>query len=135
MRIITLFLALLMPLAAFAETWGEAMPEGEVRSIGAALAGELDAAPAKYRGRIGQVCQTKGCWMILEEDGQSARVMTAHKFFLPKDAQGVATVHGVLEAVDVEEKQAQHLAEDAGGEAEPVLREFRIVATSISIEG
>jgi hypothetical protein len=135
MRPLILLLALSLPAALPAETYGEPMPEGQSRAVGAALAAELDGTPAKYHGRIGQVCQTKGCWLILEDDGQWARVMTAHKFFLPKDAIGLATVHGVLEAVEVEEKQARHLAEDYGGDAEPVMREFRIVASSIHIDG
>ncbi|HRQ64717.1 MAG TPA: DUF4920 domain-containing protein [Xanthomonadaceae bacterium] len=133
-RLILLF-ALSFPAALFAETYGEPMPEGQSRGIGEALAAELHGAAAKYHGRIGQICQTKGCWLILEDDGQWARVMTGHKFFLPKDATGRATVHGVLEAVDVEEKQARHLAEDYGGDAEPVMREYRIVASSIDIDG
>ncbi len=135
MRYLSVLSLLLLPAFAVAEAYGEPMPEGESVSIGAALAAGPDGEAAKYHGRIGQVCQTKGCWLILEEDGQWVRVMTKHKFFLPKDTQGMATVHGVLEAVDVEEEQAKHLAEDYGGDAEPVSREFRIVASSIVVAG
>jgi hypothetical protein len=135
MRHLIMLFALCFPAALLAETFGQPMPEGESLAIGVALSAEIEGAPAKYHGRIGQVCQTRGCWLILEDDGQWARVMTGHEFFLPKDAQGAATVHGVLEAVEVEEKQARHLAEDYGGDAEPVMREFRIVASSIRIDG
>jgi hypothetical protein len=133
MRNLLLASLFLFSTSAAATVHGEPMPEGESSAIAAAIGAELHGQPAKYHGRISQICQTKGCWLILEEDGQWARVMTAHKFFLPKDATGTATVHGVLEAVDVEEKQARHLAEDYGGDAEPVMREFRIVASSIDI--
>jgi hypothetical protein len=134
MRSLIPILFALTPLALHAEVYGEPMPEGEPESIAAALAAAPDGVPGKYHGRIGQVCQTRGCWLVLEQDGHWARVMTRHKFFLPKDASGTATVFGVLEEVEVEEAQAQHLAEDYGGDAEPVYREFRIVATSIAIQ-
>ncbi|MDW8480051.1 MAG: DUF4920 domain-containing protein [Xanthomonadales bacterium] len=113
--------------------FGEPMPEGEAVPIGAALAAPAaHAGPAKYRGRIARVCQTKGCWMVLEEDGRWARVMTRHRFFLPKDAAGTAVVFGELAEVEVDPKQARHLAEEDGG-GDPVLREFRIVARSVAI--
>lgn len=113
--------------------YGQAMPEGEAIPIGQALAQPKGhAGPAKYKGRIARVCQSKGCWLVLEEDGRWARVMTKHQFFLPKDASGQAVVFGELSEVEVEEKEARHLAEEDGG-GEPVFREFRIMAKSVEI--
>jgi hypothetical protein len=121
----------LSPWAGVA-TFGKPMPEGEPVPIAAALARPAEhAGPGKYQGRIAKVCQSKGCWLILEEDGHWARVMTRHEFFVPKDASGQAVVFGELEEVEVEEKQARHLAEEGGGE--PVFREFRVIAESIEI--
>lgn len=128
-----LFVTMTLSAALAAEVYGEVMPPGESVSIAAALgAGATGGEPRKYEGRITKVCQTKGCWLILEEDGRWARVMTRHAFFVPKDASGRAVVFGELSEVAVDEEQARHLAADGGG-GEPVLREFRILARSIQI--
>ena len=31
--------------------------------------------PQRYSGRITEVCQAEGCWLVLEDNGQTARVM------------------------------------------------------------
>ncbi len=131
-----LALAIAPAVAAEPRVYGAAMPEGEARPIGAALA-EIDALagqPGKFAGRIVQVCQNKGCWLILEDDGRHARVKTKdHAYFVPKDAHGRAVVYGVLAEVELKPEMARHLAEDAG-ESEPVpTREFQIVADSIAL--
>ena len=136
-------LALLLLLAPFgcadaAQIYGAPMPAGDVQPIAAAVAG-FDAAataPRKFSGRITEVCQAKGCWVMLEEGGQAARVMMKdHAFAVPKDARGVAVVFGTLSAKELDDKTARHLADDAG-RAEPVAkREFRIVATSVEVLG
>lgn len=122
-------------LAAEPRVFGGEMPEGESIGIAQALAGEaLPAGPAKFHGRITQVCQNKGCWLILEDDGQSARVMTrGHSWFVPKDSSGRAVVFGEIAAIELKPEMAQHLAEDAG-ETEPVpTREFRITADAVAL--
>lgn len=129
-------LALAPAVAAEPRVYGDAMPEGEARPIGAALS-EIEALagqPGKFAGRIVQVCQTKGCWLILEDDGRHARVKTRdHAFFVPKDSHGRAVVYGVLAEVELKPEMARHLAEDAG-ESEPVpTREFQIVADSVAL--
>ena len=71
--------------------------------------------------------------MVLEQDGQSARVMAKdHGFAVPKDASGQAVAYGVLEAEPITEEHARHLVEDDGAQA-PAEKELRIVATSIEI--
>jgi hypothetical protein len=108
----TLLIALLaVAPAAFATNYGEPMPAG----------------------RITQVCQKQGCWVVLEQDGQSARVMAKdHGFAVPKDASGQAVAYGVLEIEPITEEHAKHLVEDDGAKA-PAARELRIVATAIEI--
>lgn len=131
----TAFLTSILASALFGgvAVYGKPMPEGEPVSIARALAEPgAHTMPAKFEGRIAKVCQSKGCWLILEEDGRWARVMTKHQFFVPKEASGRAVVYGALSEVEVDEKQARHLAEEDGG-GEPILREFRVVAESIEI--
>lgn len=132
----TLMIALLaLSPAAFATQYGEPMPAGDTIAIADAAANpEAHAGKAqRFTGRITQVCQKKGCWVVLEQDGQSARVMAKdHGFAVPKDASGQAVAYGVLEAEPITEEHARHLVEDDGAQA-PAQKELRIVATSIEI--
>lgn len=133
-------LALLLALgiapafAAEPRIYGGAMPDGEARAIGAALAEieSLAGQPAKFAGRVTQVCQAKGCWLILEDNGRHARVRTKdHAFFVPKDASGRAVVFGALSEVELKPEMAKHLAEDAGESGPVASREYQIVADSV----
>ena len=132
----TLLIALLsLSPVALAASYGEPMPEGETTAIAAAAADPAAHAgkPARFSGRITEVCQKKGCWVVLEQDGQSARVMAKdHGFAVPKDASGEAIAYGVLELEPISEEHARHLVEDDGAKA-PAERELRIVATAIEI--
>lgn len=132
----TLLIALLaLSPTAFAANYGAPMPVGDNVDIVAAAADPAAYAgkPQRFSGRITQVCQKEGCWVVLEQEGQSARVMAKdHGFAVPKDAKGQAVAYGVLEAEAITEEQAKHLVEDDGAKA-PAARELRIVATAIEI--
>ncbi|HEX4852979.1 DUF4920 domain-containing protein [Arenimonas sp.] len=120
---------------ALAANYGEPMPAGEPVAISAAAADPSAhaASPAKFSGRITQVCQKKGCWVVLEDEGSSARVMAKdHGFEVPKDASGRAVAYGQLQMEPISEEHARHLVEDDGAAA-PAERELRIVATAIEI--
>jgi starvation-inducible outer membrane lipoprotein len=135
MRKTLLITLLALAPAALAANFGEPMPEGQTTAIAAAAADPAAFAgkPARFSGRITQVCQKKGCWVVLEHDGQTARVMAKdHGFAVPKDASGQAIAWGVLEIEPISEEHARHLVEDDGAQA-PAERELRIVATGIEI--
>jgi hypothetical protein len=130
---------LALPFAALAgdvQTYGAAVPAGDTVGIAAALADPAAHAgkSQRYAGRITEVCQNKGCWLMLEDNGVAARVMMRdHAFAVPKDASGAAVVYGELKQVEMDAATAQHLAED-GGRSEPVARqEYRIVADGVEI--
>jgi hypothetical protein len=119
--------------SALAADFGAPLPEGEATGIAAASTAAPTGEPALYTGRITEVCQKQGCWLVLEQDGQSARVMVKdHAFAVPKDATGAAIVFGVLEAEPISAEHARHLVEDDGAAA-PAARELRIVATAVRI--
>jgi hypothetical protein len=121
--------------AASAADFGAPMPEGDAVSIASAAADPAAhlGKTGKFSGRITEVCQKKGCWVVLEQDGQTARVMAKdHGFAVPKDASGDAVAYGVLEVEPISAEHARHLVEDDGASA-PAERELRIVATAISI--
>lgn len=122
--------------AGDAKPYGKPLPEGVSTPIAQAVAG-FDAhagKPARFSGRIAEVCQAEGCWMVLEDNGQTARVMFAdHAFQIPKDSAGRAEVHGVLSRKALTPAQIEHLKEDSKGlPVSPV--EYRIVADGLVLQ-
>lgn len=113
------------------------MPKGEAVDIAVASV-NVDAyagKPAKFKGRITQVCQKEGCWLMIESNAQAARIKTKdHAFVIPKNSKGEVIVFGELKRVELKPETAKHLAEDAG-QSEPVASsELQITATSIYIK-
>ncbi len=92
----------------------------------------------KIRGRITEVCEKKGCFMILVDGEQAARVVFKdYGFFVPKDTRpGMSTVFGELSSRQLSAEQVAHYAADAGrptAEAK-AIREYTIVASAVSID-
>ena len=133
----TLVLLLTAASAAHAAVpYGQPLPQGETVPVSQAIDGfEMHAGkPLRFSGRITEVCQAKGCWMMLEDEGRAARVMFGdHAFHIPKDTTGSAVVHGVLTRKELTAEQVQHLTSDSAGgiAAEPV--EYRIPADGIEV--
>jgi Domain of unknown function (DUF4920) len=127
-------------LAAFgnaeAKNYGAKMPKGEAVDIALAVNNIADYAgkPGKFKGRITQVCQAKGCWVMIESDGKAARISSNDKIFVPKDSKGTAVVFGEIKQVALKPAEAKHLAEDAGKTAPVESNEIQIIASSISIK-
>lgn len=138
--LLTIPLSALFALSAHAgdpASYGKPMPTGETTPISQAI-GDFDAhagKSARFSGRITQVCQAKGCWMVLEDEGRSARVMFGdHAFAIPKESSGRAEVHGVLSRKVLTPAQTKHLQED--GKGLPVAsEEYRIVADGVLLQG
>lgn len=86
-----------------------------------------------FSGRITEVCQKMGCWLVLSaENGEFARVnMHDHAFGVPKDAKGAAVVYGTLGEKTLSAEEAEHLQKD--GAKAPAARELQIDATSVLI--
>lgn len=139
MRLPIVFALGLLAAASLAQAgtpFGKPLPEGATVPLaqGIAQIGPQAGAPQRYSGRIAEVCQAKGCWMTLEDNGQVARVMFGdHDFYIPKDTTGAAVVHGVLTRKTLTPEQVEHLSGDSGKglRAEPV--EYRITADGIEI--
>lgn len=90
--------------------------------------------PQRYSGRITEVCQAEGCWLVLEDNGQTARVMFKdHAFLVPKDSSGRAQVAGILSRKELTPEQVAHLQEDSKGLAVASV-EYRILAEGIEIQ-
>ena len=116
--------------------YGAPLPDTAAVPVAQAVAAfdQHAGMPQRYSGRIAQVCQAEGCWMVLEDNGQSARVMFKdHAFLIPKDSSGHAEVVGVLSRKELTPEQVGHLrAESQGLEVAPV--EYRILAEGAEIE-
>ena len=78
--------------------------------------------PEKYedkavlvRGEISDVCQRKGCWMVLREGESHVRIrFQDYGFFVPSDSCGKqAYVEGRVARKTISEKAARHYAEES----------------------
>jgi hypothetical protein len=90
------------------------------------------------KGPAAEVCQNKGCWMVLTEGPRSIRVTFAdYAFFVPKDIAGkTVVVEGVLSHKLLSADEAKHYAEEsptaAAAPAGP-REEWSLVATSVVV--
>ena len=83
-----------------------------------------DTLDIKVSGLINEVCQAKGCWMTLEDEGSTTSAFIKFKdygFFVPKDAGGKKAIvkgklYGSLTPVD----ELRHYAEDKGASKEEI---------------
>lgn len=95
-------------------------------------------APVLVTGEVEAVCQKKGCWMVVKDGTNSARVlMKDHAFAVPMDCRGKSvTVEGTLTSRTFTEAQVKHLAKDGGKDPEAVSgerTEHVLTASGISI--
>ncbi|MBX3688747.1 DUF4920 domain-containing protein [Dokdonella sp.] len=133
-----------MPAAATpVQTTAEGAVYGAKLPADVPAAVSLDAVVAKpepllgksgaFSGRITQVCQQMGCWMVLTaENGEFVRVnMHEHAFSIPKDAKGDAIAYGTLSRKELSAKEIEHLKKD--GAKAPATSELQIDANSVLI--
>lgn len=82
---------------------------------------DLLANPQNYEGKliktegsVTEVCQSSGCWAMISDGTDELRVVTLHKFFLPKDcASGNAEIEGTFKVKEITEEQARHYNDEA----------------------
>lgn len=127
-----------IPIATTAEgkIYGAAWPDQPntlTLDAAAIQVAELNDKPQAFSGRITEVCQKMGCWMVLSgEKGQFARVfMHDHSYSIPKDSSGLAVVYGTLTEKEVSAKEAAHLVADGAKPA--AAKELQIDALSVLI--
>lgn len=90
------------------------------------------------RAPAAEVCQHKGCWMVLTEGARSIRVtFRDYAFFVPKDIAGkTVVVEGVLSRKLLSAEEAKHYDDEsgAGSTATPGPREeWSLVANSVVV--
>ena len=89
--------------------------------------------PAAFSGRITEVCQKMGCWVVLtSEQGKMARVnMHEHAFGVPKNTSGPAIVYGTISKKTPSADEIEHLKKE--GASAPQSAELQIDAVSVII--
>ncbi|HET6962716.1 MAG TPA: DUF4920 domain-containing protein, partial [Terriglobia bacterium] len=84
--------------------------------------------PAKYQnqkvlleGRISDVCQMKGCWMMLSDGERAIRIkFENYSFFVPKDSRGrKVRAEGRLIQETLSEDMARHYATEQSTKSDP----------------
>lgn len=125
------------------QSFGATMPaEGEAVSLKQAIASLEPTGEQffKIEGQVTEVCQAKGCWMILVDGDSYARVMFEdYGFFVPIETSMQRTrIYGVLSEQVLSGAQADHFAQDAGAqstlELQGEVREYSIMARSVELE-
>lgn len=118
------------------EKFGADVPAGAVVPLAQALADPAahEGQSRTFSGRVVDVCQKKGCWLMLEDGGQGARVLLGdHDFYVPKDVRGPAQVHGVLARATLSPAARANTAEETSS-AMPVPEvEYRILAEGVQV--
>ncbi len=82
-----------------------------------------DTVPAKMVAKVEEVCQAKGCWMVLKLNDDE-EVMVRFKdygFFMPKDIAGKeVVVNGIAFVSEMSVEEQRHYAEDKGETKEAI---------------
>ena len=85
-------------------------------------------APAKYQnqkvlleGKISDVCQMKGCWLMLSDGERAIRIkFEGYSFFVPKDSRGKKVrAEGRLIQETLSEDLARHYAAEQSTKSDP----------------
>ncbi len=97
--------------------------------------------PVKIEGEIRDVCQAKGCWLVVTDGERHMRVtFKDYGFFVPKDSTGKKVVlEGVIERKTITEDHARHLAEESKDKIDPETikgpqQVVTLVATGVSVK-
>jgi len=96
-------------------TYGKKMTATKTVAVNEALKEvPKDGKTVAVEGVISEVCQTKGCWLIMTDGKQQLRVQfEGYSFFVPWNAKGKKIkAEGVVKMKTIDEKTAKHWAEE-----------------------
>jgi hypothetical protein len=95
-----------------ADSFGAALTLEEATPLASVLANaeRYTSEPVLIHGRLSDVCQRKGCWTVIQDEGAHVRVrFKDYGFFIPKDATGrEAFVEGIVTIETLSEDEARH---------------------------
>ncbi|MGI9545881.1 MAG: DUF4920 domain-containing protein [Flavobacteriaceae bacterium] len=84
-----------------------------------------EVTEVQLQAEVLNVCQVKGCWMVLDLDGgvQARVTFKDYGFFVPMDIVGKEViVHGLAQMSEISEDDRKHYAKDAGQPEEEINR-------------
>jgi hypothetical protein len=97
--------------------WGEDFDATEVVAAADLLAdpASFEGREIRVEGRITEVCQSAGCWMVIAEGDQSMRVMMKdHAFAVDKGIAGQdCQVEGLVTVRELDPEFVKHLEEES----------------------
>jgi hypothetical protein len=135
--------ALAQETPADAPLYGEAFPleaSAPIHSVSAVMTDSvLHGAPITIIGTIADVCQKKGCWMVVSDGTAQMRItFKDYGFFVPTDSQNrQVAIRGVVTIEEIPEDLAKHYAEESKGEDPDAIsgpqRVITMVATGVRI--
>ncbi len=119
-------------------TLEESIPAGTVLSNPDSYVGQT----IRVTGKVSDVCQKMGCWMVITDADQHMRITTKdHKFFVAKDGAGATCdLEGVVVKRDANpERTAHYKSEQTDGAPMPDAElagtaTYEIVASAISFD-
>ncbi len=95
----------------------------------------------RVKGEIADVCQKKGCWMVIQDDkARTMRVtMKDHAFGVPMNSTGPCELEGTVIKKEPNAKEAVHFASEAGNadaipKGEGVEATWEIVVSAVSVQ-
>lgn len=94
-----------------------------------------DTANIKFSASVNEVCQAKGCWMLLDIGANEAMVkFKDYGFFMPKNiADKEVIVNGKAFVSEVSIEEQRHYAEDAGKSEDEIAKIIEVKKT-LSLE-
>ncbi len=130
------------PFSADQSFGGQVPSEGQPLTLKEAISQIGDAGDqfVKIEGQITEVCQAKGCWMILVEGDTYARVtFEDYSFFVPTEtSMQRSVIYGQLSERTLSGQEAAHFAQDAGSQSKIELKgeikEYSILARGVQLE-
>lgn len=128
MKKIVLMFSLAFPVSiahAASESFGKlTLAEGSARNLKSVMDDykEDSTTPVLVKGTVKKVCEKEGCWMILEDQGQSVRVFFKnHSFFVTQKIKDKpALAEGILHKKVRTVAEQKHLLQDAGESAKAI---------------
>jgi uncharacterized protein DUF4920 len=127
---------------ATSQTYGARRAGGApAMPLARALTAENVGKAIVVEGKVADVCQMKGCWMVLTDGTRTVRTtFKDYGFFVPKDLAGRTVVaEGVLTRETVDEETRRHYAEESKQGAEQIaaihgpIDEYNFVASSVTV--
>lgn len=123
------------------EVYGSAFDvTGEVLMLKEVLekSDSFEGRQVAMKGTIKQVCQKKGCFFMLSDGNNQARItFKDYSFFIPTNSAGKqVTLKGTFHVEKLSEDKAKHYAEDAGENPDHIKgpqEEYSLIATTVKI--